>query len=155
MMLATPASPILPVPHLYQPVTGECLPACAAMVLSYLGIRVNYRRILSILQTQPGTPFSKIRQLAQLKVTIYYNRGSLKDIQHFISIGQPVLVPVQTGELPHWTENTAHAVVVVGMDEDSVYINDPAAATAPIQVPRGDFDLAWLEHDEYDAVLAP
>jgi predicted double-glycine peptidase len=69
--------------------------------------------------------------------------------------GWPVIVPLRTGELPHWSENIDHAVVVVGMDEHSVYLNDPAFATAPIQVPHGDFDLAWLEREEYYAVLAP
>ena len=155
-MPSTPAFPILSVPHLYQPATGECLPACAAMVLSYLGVSVNYRRLLPILRTQSGygTPFSNIRQLTQLKVAVHYGRGTLKDLQHFLRRGQPVLTPVQTSELPHWTENTAHAVVVVGMDEKTVYINDPAFANAPIQVPHGDFDLAWLEQDEYYAILA-
>lgn len=41
------------------------------------------------------------------------------------------------------------------MDAQSVYLNDPAFANAPIQVSQGDFQLAWLEHDEFYAVLSP
>ena len=41
------------------------------------------------------------------------------------------------------------------MNEEEIYINDPAFARAPIAITHGDFDLAWLERDEYYAVLAP
>ncbi|MEZ4732190.1 MAG: hypothetical protein R3E79_34160 [Caldilineaceae bacterium] len=46
-----------------------------------------------------------------------------------------------------------HAVVVVGFDEQSIYLHDPEFAESPINVSYGDFDLAWLEHDEMYAVL--
>jgi hypothetical protein len=73
----------------------------------------------------------------------------------FLSNGWPVITPVKTRELPYWDEDTDNAVVVVGMDAQFVYLNDPALETAPIQVSQGDFGLAWLEHDEMYAVLAP
>jgi ABC-type bacteriocin/lantibiotic exporter with double-glycine peptidase domain len=156
--MATPSSSlILPVPHLQQPASGECLPACAAMALTYVGIRVNYRQLLRLLQTQVGygTPFSNIRTLTKLKVSVTYKQGQLADIRRYLQADAPVLVPVQTRELPHWVEDTPHAVVVVGMDAQRVYINDPGFPNAPIAVSHGDFDLAWLEHNEYYAVLAP
>jgi uncharacterized protein YvpB len=62
---------------------------------------------------------------------------------------------VQTIELPYWSEPTDHALVVTGLDKTSIYLNDPAFANAPIQVPHGDFDLAWLERDEMYATLIP
>ncbi len=34
-----------------------------------------------------------------------------------------------------------------------VYLNDPARPNAPIEVSHGDFDLAWLEQDEFYAAL--
>lgn len=61
---------------------------------------------------------------------------------------------MQTVELLYWNkEENNHAVVVVGLDDDYVYVNDPAFLNAPIQVARGDFDLAWLAKDEYYAVI--
>lgn len=156
-MTTSPSPFILPVPHLHQPAPGECLPACAAMVLTYLGVRVNYRQLLRLLQTQVGygTPFSNIQTLTKMKVKITYKQGRLDDLWRFLQAGNPVLTPVQTRELPHWVEDVPHAVVVVGMDNQVVYINDPAFPNAPVSVPHGDFDLAWLEHNEYYAVLAP
>ncbi len=53
--------------------------------------------------------------------------------------------------MEHWPCN--HAVVVTGLDDDYIYLNDPAFTNAPIQVRRGDFDLAWLAQDEYYALL--
>lgn len=127
------------------------------MTLQYLGATLNYRRLLKVLQTNvnAGTPFSHITKLESLKVTVVYRQGHLSQLYTFLQNGWPALVPVQTSELPHWFEDTAHAVVVVGMDDQTVYINDPAFPNAPISVPHGDFDLAWLAHDEYYAVLAP
>ena len=155
-MTVRPPFPMLSVPHLQQQSSGDCLPACAAMVLTYLGIRVNYHRLLRLLQTRAGygTAFSNIRALTALQVTVTYSQGQLDNILRLLQTGDPILVPVQTRELPYWTVDTAHAVVVVGIDEPMIYLNDPAFSTAPIPVPHGDFDLAWLEHDEYYAVLA-
>ena len=68
----------LPVAHIRQRVEGECLVACAAMVLDYLSVPVAYGQLLKLLR-----------------------------------------------------------------------INE----TAPIAVSLGDFDLAWLERDEYYATF--
>jgi uncharacterized protein YvpB len=54
-------------------------------------------------------------------------------------------MPVSTVELPYWQISTDHAVLVVGMDGQRVYLHDPAFANAPIQVSMGAFELAWLE----------
>lgn len=40
------------------------------------------------------------------------------------------------------------------MDHEYVYVNDPSFDIAPILVPIGDFDLAWLAMDEDYAVFA-
>ena len=55
---------------------------------------------------------------------------------------------------PYTAEQTNHALVVLGMDENYVYVNDPAFRVAPIPVPIGDFELAWLARDEFYAVLS-
>ena len=34
-----------------------------------------------------------------------------------------------------------------------LYVNDPNHSEAPIAVPRGDFELAWLESDYYYALI--
>ena len=65
----------------------------------------------------------------------------------------PMLPFIKTGELSYWHEAIDHAVVVVGLDDRYIYLNDPAFATAPIQVERDEFDLAWLDWGEKYAVF--
>lgn len=60
---------------------------------------------------------------------------------------------MQTKDLPYRDDDTAHAIVLVGMDDNNFYVDDPEFAESPLRVPLGDFDLAWLEHDEMYAVL--
>ena len=45
--------------------------------------------------------------------------------------------------------------LVVGYDESHLYVNDPNRSEASIAVPRGDFELAWLERDYYYALITP
>ncbi len=149
----------LSVPHLLQRSSGDCLAACAAMVLRYFGVMsVTYDRLNRILEIQPdlGAPFSNIRHLSQLKFAVLYQQGTLPDLQHALANGWPPIVPVNTRELPYWGQiHVNHAVVVVGMDTQSVCLNDPAFTASPIRVAKGDFDLAWLDRDEMFAVIAP
>ena len=147
---------ILPVPNIQQHDHGECLAACAAMVLTYLGLPTAYRRLLKLLQIQPqiGTPAPNIRHLEKLGLTVVYNtQGTLEELHNNLANNHPCIAFVKTIELPYWEEATDHAVVVVGMDNDYIYLNDPEFPDAPLQVSRGDFDLAWLGRDETYAVL--
>jgi ABC-type bacteriocin/lantibiotic exporter with double-glycine peptidase domain len=150
-----PSSIILPVRHLQQRDRGDCLAACAAISLGHLGILVPYERLLKLLRIkQPiGTPAFNIRNLEKLGVRVIYEQGTLKNIHTYLTCNLPCIAFVKTNELPYWDESGDHAVVVVGLDSHYVYLNDPAFADAPIQISHGDFDLAWLERDEFYAVL--
>lgn len=66
-----------------------------------------------------------------------------------------MIASVQTQELPYWQGVASlHAVLVVGMDEEHVYLNDPEWPEAPLCVTIGDFDLAWLARGERYALLS-
>ena len=151
------AATLLPVPHVPQREQGECLAACAAMMLSYLGHPVNYDKLIKLLRVRAniGAPASNIRQLETLNVTVIYKQGAWGELQDHLEHNHPCTVLVQTGELPYWDESSDHAVVLTGLDDEFVYLNDPAFLEAPIRVSRGEFDLAWLEKDEVYAVLIP
>jgi ABC-type bacteriocin/lantibiotic exporter with double-glycine peptidase domain len=148
---------LLSVPHLQQSRDGDCLPACAYMILSYIGKRIRYWRLRWLLGTQSfGTPFFHIRRIERLGITVEVkSRGTLALLHQHLLQNHPCLVSVQTENLPYWAHNTLHAVVVVGMDDKTVYLNDPEFPEAPIAVSLGDFDLAWLAEDERYAVLIP
>jgi ABC-type bacteriocin/lantibiotic exporter with double-glycine peptidase domain len=147
---------LLPVAHFPQLRTGECLPACTAMALTHLGVTVNYGQLIRLLGTIPGfgTPSFRLHNVVQaLGINIEYGHGTLATLYKHLQQGHPPIAFVQTGQLPYWHEDVPHAVVVVGMNGREIYLNDPAFVQAPIAVPLGDFDLAWLERDEYYAVI--
>jgi ABC-type bacteriocin/lantibiotic exporter with double-glycine peptidase domain len=153
-----PSPTLLPIPHIPQQASGECLAACAAMALNYSGYKINCRRLVQILQIRPGygTPFPKIQTLTSIGIKVTYQQGNQEELYRFLSQNKPCIVPVQTDQLPYWNQiSVGHAVVVVGMDRDSVYLNDPEFPKAPIQVPYGDFDLAWFELGEVFTILEP
>jgi len=145
---------LLPIPHHLQRNDGDCLAACAAMVLDHLGVSADYDRLLRLLGVQPyGAPGSRLNNLADLGVYVRYARGTLDELLDYLARGQPCIVLVRTDQLPYWTCATDHAVLVVGFDEQAVYVNDPAFEQAPQCVPRADFELAWLEFDYRYAVI--
>jgi ABC-type bacteriocin/lantibiotic exporter with double-glycine peptidase domain len=152
-------SPILlPVAHTSQRTTGECLAACAVMALNYLGVSINYDRLVKRLQIQRsmGTPFPNIQELRKLGIAVDYQRGTLSELHQRLISNSPCIASVQTRELPYWNNiATQHALVVVGMDSNFAYLNDPELTSGPIQVSLGDFDLAWLDQGEMYAVLRP
>ena len=157
-MKFSPTPILLSVPHVLQRNNGECLAACAAMALQYSGTPVSYSRLCKTLRIQSdvGAPFPNIQHLAKLGVAVVYRQGTLQILHNILVSGRPSIVPVKTGDLPYWMQvQVDHAVVIVGMDARSVYLNDPAFSRAPLRVPIGDFDLAWLERDEMFAVIAP
>ncbi len=143
---------LLSVPHQRQLHDGDCLAACAAMLLIYLGRSLDYARLQQLLNIQPyGAPAGNIRRLAQLSLNVTYSQTDLNGLETMIQQGRPVVVFVRTSELPYWSYSTDHALVVVGYDDDYLYVNDPDrdGTEIPIAVTRGDFELAWLERDYY------
>ncbi len=146
---------LLPVLHRQQTQQADCLAACVAMVLIYLQIRVNYGRLLRLLRVdQLGTPFRNLHYLKSMGLTVTVKKGDIEILRFYSERGLPPLVHVDTGELrSYWNEQTEHAVVVVGIANDKIYLNDPAFATAPQIVPLAEFELAWLERDYLYAVI--
>jgi ABC-type bacteriocin/lantibiotic exporter with double-glycine peptidase domain len=145
---------LLSVPHQLQRSDGDCLAACAAMALAYLGQAPDYAQLLRLLQIKPhGAPAGNVRLLVNLNLTVVYSQTDMIGLETMLEQEWPVIVFVRTGELPYWTYSTDHALLAVGYDENQVYVNDPAWSEAPIAIPRHDFELAWLERDYYYALI--
>jgi ABC-type bacteriocin/lantibiotic exporter with double-glycine peptidase domain len=147
---------LLPIPHERQRQDADCLAACAAMVLTYLGQPVKYDQLLKLLKVKPfGTPGHNLKNLAILGVQVTYREGSLEEIKSHLLGGRPCIALVRTADLSYWSYSTDHAVVVVGFDEDTIYLNDPAFENHPQSVSLIEFELAWLEFDYRYGVLVP
>ena len=159
-MIFRPPSPCqLPVPLIEQRNAGECLAACAAMVCTYLKIAVDYDQLMKALdiETGVGAPFFRIRDLERLGISVVYEEyGTLQELYDLLINGWPSIASVETSELSYWNKvSTRHVVVVIGMDDQYIYLNDPAFPRNTMQTSLGDFDLAWLAQDEKYAVLMP
>lgn len=67
---------LLPIPHERQRQDADCLAACAAMVLTYLGQPIEYERLLKLLKVKPfGTPGHNLKNLATLGVQVTYRES--------------------------------------------------------------------------------
>jgi hypothetical protein len=118
------------------------------MALAHFGVAVSQQQIARRLGHVPGAgiPAPNIVRVAQYGVDVRHAEGgTLEDVRHAIDNGAVVIVFVRTGELPYWEEDVPHAVMVVAVGTDVVYLDDPAFENAPIPAPLGDFMLAWDE----------
>lgn len=149
---------LLPVLHLQQKGDGDCLAACAAMILNFIGHEVEYPQLLELLKIKKfGAPASNIRNLAQLKLSVTYSVTDVDGLLRLLNNGVGVIVFLRTGDLPYWQHQTDHAVVVIGYDDDSnsFFVNDPYFGEAPVAIPQDYFELAWLERDYHYAIITP
>ena len=146
--------PLLAISHQQQRQQSDCLAACAEMVLTYLGQPTNYDQLIILLRIGPaGAPFRNLNHLAKLGVTVTIESGTIATIQSYLNQAIPPIVFVATQELSYWSETTNHAVVVAGLDDQNIYLYDPAFTYAPHTVPIAEFDLAWLEMGEFLATV--
>lgn len=146
----------LAVPHRQQLNSGYCLPACVEMVLAYWGIARDQSAIAQQPGTIPGagTPGSRIFLLISPKLDVTYQaRGEVSDLLKALRQSIPPIALVSTGQLPYWNEDTPHAVVVIGMEESHVILNDPARTQPGIGVLSAEFNLAWDGMDNAYALL--
>lgn len=145
---------LLAVSHLQQRAESDCLPICVQMVLAYFGRDQSYERLALVLGTRWfGTPAANILRLDQLGVKVELAELSLDEISARIDRNQPIIAFINTASLPYWSTDTDHVVVVVGLDDQVVYLNDPYFAAAPQQVPLPLFELARLRFDQRCAIL--
>lgn len=149
-------APILALSHSRQKHLGYCLPACVEMVLTYLGISRSQEALAKTMNTtlNVGTPRSNIKNLTSRRLAVIYDEGNMADIHTWLDRELPVIVFVQAKELPVWRgQDFKHAVVVVGLDDEMIYLMDPALENGPTPTPIDDFQLAWDEMDNYYATL--
>lgn len=146
----------LNIPHRRQRLRADCLPACVAMLLDYLDCPVPYSRLLSLLGTCDfGTPAENILRLEDLSVgvQVILSHTDVDGLRGYLEAGRPVIAFVSTGDLPYWSETTDHTLVVVGVEDDVLYVNDPYFDQAPQRISRIHFELGWLRFDKLCAII--
>lgn len=141
--------------HKRQQHEDDCLVACCKMVLGYLGIEKSESWLWQRLRTGTVTPFPNIEKLApELGLSIEVGEWlDLAALEPHIDSGLPVLVAVHADNRRHWPYVDNHAVVVIGFNEQSVFIHDPAQVEAPLEIDMDTFLLAWANRDyEYGVI---
>ena len=146
---------LLSVMHRRQQYPADCLAACIAMVLDYMGRPIEYSRLIRLLRIDltVGAPLRNVQLLSALGVKVNLLQGTLAELELCLEQNVPPIVFFSTRELPYWAEDVFHAAVLVGLESRQVYLDDPAFEAAPQIVSDDEFDLAWEGRDHYYAVL--
>jgi hypothetical protein len=84
---------------------------------------------------------------------VIYRSAALDELKGWLADNKPPIVFLRTLFLDYWTEDTFHAAVVVGIEGQKVYLNDPAFETAPQVCSLDSFLAAWAERDEGVALI--
>lgn len=146
---------LLPVPHFEQSRDGTCLPVCVQMVLSHLGDARTEADFSKLLGTKEyGTPIRNAERLREEGYDVQVRQLTRADLESILESGLPVIVRVWTTMLGYWHVTTSHVAVVVGYDDTSVFLNDPAFSSAPQQVVWDAFLAAWAEYDETAVIIS-
>ena len=101
-----------------------------------------------------GTPASQVQRLTQYGFDVNYGVGSMSDLTVWLARGVPSIVFLRTGDLPYWSVDTPHAVVVAGLEGGNAYLFDPGIEEAPMSVAGNALMLAWSHFDYSYAVLS-
>ncbi|QBJ66459.1 hypothetical protein C3496_08695 [Bacillus anthracis] len=85
---------------------------------------------------------------------------SIEELYKSVKAGQPVVMitnatfePLDEDEFTTWETNSGdvsityneHCVVLIGYDQESVYIRDPLKDSLDVKVPREKFEQAWVQ----------
>ena len=144
----------LKIEHRQQEVSTGCLAACAHMALAHLEIAATQEELNRLLDLTPaGVPASHLVRLeGRYGVEVSFRRGTANDLRAALARNLPPIVFVRTDQLPYWTVDTQHALLVSGYDEETFLLNDPAFS-APQCVTILELMLAWDEFDNRYALI--
>jgi hypothetical protein len=120
------------------------------MVLGYWGVQRDQPFLAALLDIVPelGAPASRIIRLEGLGMVVQYGLGDWSAIQDYLNQRIPLIVAIQAGELAHWQGHYfQHAVVIVGYDDETILLLDPAAEIHPLTV--GYWDSLALGQNDY------
>jgi hypothetical protein len=124
------------------------------MALEQLGLAATQRELNRLLGLTPlGTPYPHIQRLNRYGVHVMLQRGDEFALRNAIDQGVAPIVFMMTTGLPYWQTETQHALVIVGYDNQNVYMNDPAFADAPKTVSLNGFMIGWIEFDSWYALI--
>ncbi len=142
------------VPDTRQSANYSCGATALQAVLDYWGIDIEEDELMALLNTSPdfGTDERDIVRVAQqmgLEAEIKDNI-TLEDLEKSINEGVPVIIDCQSWRgssysNKSWTDDwyDGHYMVVIGIDENNVYLEDPYTLGSRGFIPRNEFLERW------------
>ena len=147
---------LLNVPHYKQEFNYSCIAASAPMVLAHHGRTVAESELRQLLDTQPaGTRARSLESLASLGFNVHLDSSSLTNLREALAAELAPIVFVDTGNLDYWEVGCAHVAVLVGIDDEAVYLNDPFFESAPQRTSLPHFLQAWALNSHLTAIIRP
>jgi len=146
----------LAIPHFQQSADGRCLEACVCMILAYWQNPILESQISELFSsTEIGTPSSRVLRLSQWGYEVIYRSSTIEELQAWLLQDIPVIAFVHTQFLDYWQKDSPHAVVIAGIDDNQIYLHDPAFQAPPQACSLEGFWAGWIEMDEVVAVITP
>lgn len=143
---------LLNVPDVRQPSNYTSGPAALQAVLAYYGTDVAVDELINQTNTtENGTLPDNLAQTARQKgfnAEIKENM-TLQDLQQNINQGKPVIIDIQawrsSNTTGNWTDDQSdgHYMVVIGIDNQNVYLEDPAILGSRGYIPLQEFLERW------------
>jgi predicted double-glycine peptidase len=143
------------VPDVRQSTPVTCGPASLQAVLNYWGTDQREEDLAMLLGTTPEgetLPESIVEVARQFNYSAEMRDNlTLADLEASIDAGIPVIVTAQAyagNESPPYTQDweDGHYMVVIGVDSENVYLEDPAILGSRGMIPRLEFLTRW--HDQ-------
>jgi ABC-type bacteriocin/lantibiotic exporter with double-glycine peptidase domain len=147
--------------HHQQEHSASCLAACVVMVLAHWQVELIESEVRRIIRTKPhsGTHPMNLISLGDLGFKAWPYEGTEYELRQRIASDEPVIVFLWTGVLQHWANQEGvdylHTVIVVGWNDDVVFVHDPALPNAPIEITWSEFKDAWQYSRQMMAVIVP
>ena len=149
------AQTLLPVPDTRQSTNYSCGAAALQAVLSYYGVDTREDRLMVELGSDPENGTSP-----QAMVRIARHHGleaelresmTIDDLAELVAQGTPTIVCCQAwreeSQKKPWADDweDGHYMVVIGVDDQRVYFEDPSLLGSRGQISRASFEERW--HD--------
>lgn len=140
------------IPIVRQTSSRNCGPAVLQAIINYYGIVISQRSIAKIVGTTDwGTTIGNVMSFLMSEgftVTGKFH-AKKKDITSILDRKIPIIVLIQDGEYDETrkTIENGHFVVLVGYNEDSVFIMDPLRKDY-VEMHWGYFLPRWYDYDQ-------
>ncbi|MBE3111529.1 MAG: C39 family peptidase [Acidobacteria bacterium] len=151
------------VPDVRQSTGYTCGASALQAVLAYWGTEEREDRLAARLRSTPeaGThPLDIVRVAREFGLTADLREGlEISDLEATLAAGTTVIVDLQawrdSADLP-WTEtwDDGHYMVLLGMDGENLYFEDPSLLGSRGTIPRSEFVDRWHDY-EGDPPLDP